>query len=59
MEAYRSGQDWFSDLFGFEEGSSYEMNRAGFTMDGEVLVCPTAPNEFRRQYVGPCAHDDS
>ena len=34
---------WFSNLYGFEEGSSFAKNRDMFFMDGDVLVCPSAP----------------
>jgi hypothetical protein len=52
MAVFRSGSDWFVDLFGFEEGTSYQENRAQFTIEGEVLVCPSAPEDFKRQHVG-------
>ena len=44
--------NWFRELFGFEEGSSYSKNKAHFKMDGEVLVTATAPTA-KRMHVGP------
>ena len=49
---------WFSDLFGFTEGSSYSANRAHFSIEedetsGErYLLCDCAPPHGRRQFVG-------
>ena len=43
---------WFRDLYGFTEGSSYSKNRDQFRMEGEVLVCESAPPASRRQHVG-------
>ena len=46
--------NWFRELFGFEESNSYSKNQAHFKMDGEVLVCETAPTAAaKRMYVGP------
>ena len=42
---------WFKDLWGFEEGPSYSKNRGMFSMDGDMLVCPSSP--FPQQWVGP------
>ncbi|KAL1530149.1 hypothetical protein AB1Y20_001065 [Prymnesium parvum] len=42
---------WFRDLYGFEEGGSFEKTRGMFRMEGYELVCPTSL--FQRQYVGP------
>ena len=45
---------WFRELFGFEEGPSYSKNQAHFTLDGDTLVCETAPNPVaKRMHVGP------
>ena len=46
--------NWFRELYGFEECNSYSKNQAMFRMDGEVLVCETAPTPAaKRQHVGP------
>ena len=47
-----SSTSWFLDLFGFKEGGSYHDNQAHFRMEGETLVCETAP-KYKRQFVGP------
>ena len=39
----RGHVNWFRELFGFEEGNSYSKNQARFKMEGEELVCDTAP----------------
>jgi len=44
---------WFQDTFGFKENRSYQQNRSMFRMEGDVLVCDTAPPAARRQHVGP------
>jgi hypothetical protein len=46
--------NWFRELFGFEEGNSYSKAQAHFQMDGEVLVCESAPTAAaKRMHVGP------
>ena len=42
---------WFHDLFGFDESSTWGENVNHFQMDGDTLVCRTAP-QFPRQFVG-------
>eukprot|EP00900_Chrysochromulina_parva_P003137 jgi/Chrpa1/12824/Chrysochromulina_OHIO_Genome00017079-RA len=42
---------WFRDLFGFDESSTWGDNVSHFQMDGDELVCLTAP-QFPRQFVG-------
>ena len=42
---------WFRDLFGFDESSTWGDNVNHFHMDGDTLVCRTAP-QFPRQFVG-------
>ena len=42
---------WFKEVFGFVEGSSFSKNRAMFSMEGDELVCKSAPHP--RQWVGP------
>ena len=42
---------WFNNLFGFEEEGSFAANREKFRMDGDDLVCDSAP-QFKRQIVG-------
>ena len=42
---------WFRDLFGFDESSTWGDNVNHFQMDGDTLVCRTAP-QFPRQFVG-------
>ena len=45
--------NWFRDLFGFVEGPSYSSNRARFRMEGDALICESAPEvAARRQHVG-------
>merc|ERR1712137_456752 len=44
-------KNWFRELFGFDEGSSYSTSREAFAMDGDVLVCETS--KFPRMVVGP------
>ena len=46
-----SGPAWFRDLFGFDESSTWGDNVNHFQMDGDTLVCRTAP-QFPRQFVG-------
>jgi serine/threonine protein kinase len=43
---------WFHDLFGFDESSTWGENVSHFQMDGDTLECRTAPQQFRRQFVG-------
>ena len=46
--------NWFRELFGFEEGNSFSKNQAHFSLDGDTLVCETAPNPAaKRMHVGP------
>jgi hypothetical protein len=47
----RLGPAWFRDLFGFDESSTWRDNVNHFHMDGDTLVCRTAP-QFPRQFVG-------
>ena len=42
---------WFRDLFGFDESSTWGDHVNHFHMDGDTLVCRTAP-QFPRQFVG-------
>jgi len=42
---------WFRDLFGFNECNTWAENVNKFLMDGDTLVCTTAP-QFPRQFVG-------
>ena len=46
--------NWFRELFGFEESGSYSKNQAHFSLDGDTLVCETAPSPAaKRMHVGP------
>ena len=45
------GPAWFRDLFGFNECNTWGENVNHFQMDGDTLVCRTAP-QFPRQFVG-------
>ena len=46
-----SGTAWFEDLFGFRESGSFSDNQAHFRMEGETLVCDSAP-KHKRHFVG-------
>ena len=46
-----SGTAWFEDLFGFRESGSFGDNQAHFRMEGDTLVCDSAP-KYKRHFVG-------
>jgi hypothetical protein len=41
---------WFSELYGFQESSSYSQNQKMFRIEGDDLLCDTSP--FPRQHIG-------
>lgn len=49
----QSGIDWFEDLFGFRENlANWDATVAHFNMDDLTLVCDSAPQANKRQFVG-------
>ena len=53
-EAIQEQQSWFTELFGFREGSNFAENRAAFQLTPDrFLLCKSAPAQSARMYVGP------